>query len=435
MKNVEFVNVTKENPKKLYEQFNTFFPSTYDEFLMNHFRHPKSGKKYFFLLKKGDQIIGATTFRKGRIAGTDMEIAFAGYSYVLPEHRGGGLAKYLRSKAYLKLAKTADMIMTYGTMRDIYKNLWSKTGQAAVKRRRSQHAVYSNLEINKGPFSALKNLYQFRILKKGKIEYRDHVVIFIYYLQHIWIQLVNVLFDRTKPVECSVAKLKKLSNKEINMLNNFHTEYCRKNSKYFIERDEEFWKFLYREKEIYFIHSEKTIVGYAIASSTQDNYVIEEMYIPNKGIYLYALIYFKNQAIKQRKRALIIYPDYHHLFILKYGFVAEEPVVRIPFYSMRVTTIRPLMLFFKKIKISNGQIIIDDKFLKDQYIVGKGRDVVIKITQKEIADFISGKSIFSILRKIKLSSWGDYLKSYRIFLEVRKRYSIDNFFCTYIDHY
>ena len=433
MKTVKVVTVTNEDPKGLYLFYRkSLSGSSYDQFLLKHFKHPKFRKELFFLLKTDeDEIISMFANRDTSIFNRDLNVALFGDVATLFGYRKKGCMKLLMRNLLKKLQEEKDLIINPWTGRKRYKEVYSKLGFSHIKKLKTTYEFYKNIS-QKERSSKILIFHEFRMRdRKTKGKWQIFFTI-ILYVQYLYLSGIHIL--QRSPKTCSVEKLEEIKENDVKKLNELFIEYSSKRARNFFVRDEEIWYFIYDHNDIYLIKHNGENVGYAIGSLLKDQFVIYEIYTKDSRNYFYVVSYFEELARKKGKKEIIIWADTLHRSLARYGYIPTDITFNIPFGPMGVTTVvRPLKIFFETIT-GNCELCLYDPLLDSSIKTGKG-DFSIYLTQKDMADLIFGSSVLCTLFKARVKPMYKMFNAYRVLSNIKKEHGIEDCLRTRFDKY
>lgn len=432
MKDTKIVTVTNEEPKDLLIFLNKSLPLPYEQFLLKHFKHPKFKKELFFLLKTHeDEIISMFANRDTSIFNRDLNIALFGDVATHSEYRKKGCMKFLVRNMLKKIQEEKDLIINPWSAKGNYKRMYAKLGFSRIKKLKTTYEFYKDLSQEKR-YSKITNFHEFRMRDREIKEKKQIFVTTILYLQYLCLSGIHIL--QRSPKTCTVEKLEKLKENNVENLNELFIEYCLKRARNFFERDKETWRFIRSYNDIYLIKHDGEKVGYAIGSFLKDRLVIYEIFAKDSAIYFYAVSYFEELARKNGKKEIIIWADTLHRSLARYGYIPNDVTFITPFDPRGVTIIvRALKNFFERINI-DCELCLYDPLLDSHVKIGKG-DFSIHLTQKDMADLIFGNSVICTLFKAEVIPKYKMFNAYMILSKIKKEYGIKDCLRTRFDMY
>ena len=432
MKDVNIVTVTNEEPEDLWIFLNKSLPLPYEQFLLKHFKHPKFRKELFFLLKTDeDEIISMFANRDVNIFNRDLNAALFGDVATHSEYRKKGCMKFLVRNMLIKLQEEKDLIINPWSVKGNYKRVYAKLGFSRIKKLKTTYEFYKDLS-QETRYSKITNFHEFRMRDREIKERKQIFFTTILYLQYLCLSGIHIL--QRSPKTCTVEKLEKLKENDVENLNELFIEYCLKRARNFFERDKETWRFIRSYNDIYLIKHDGEKVGYAIGSFLKDRLVIYEIFANDSAIYFYAVSYFEELARKNGKKEIMIWADTLHRSLARYGYIPNDVTFITPFDPRGVTIIvRALKNFFEKINV-DCELCLYDSLLDSHVKIGKG-DFSIHLTQKDMADLIFGNSVIGTLFKSKVRPKYKMFNAYTILSKVKKEYGIKDCLRTRFDMY
>ena len=433
MKDVKVVTLRDEEPKDLYIFYSkSLLSSSYDQFLLKHFKHPKFRKDLFFLLKKDGKIISMFANRDTSIFNKDLNVAFFGDVSTLHEYRKKGCMKFLVYNMLKKLQEEKDIIINPWTGRGTYKKIYSKLGFSHIKKLKTTYEFYKDVSKEKRS-SKIINFHDFLMRNRGvRKKYRIPFTV-ILYLQYLFLLGVYIL-RKLSLKTCNIEKLEELKEDDIKKINKLFIEYASTQARNFFERDKKEWYFIYDYNDIYLMKHNGENVGYAIGSFVKDRLVIDEIFAEDSGIYFYAVSYFEELARKNGKKEIIIRADALHRLLARCGYIPIDITFIIPFDPRGVTVVvRTLKNFFEKMN-EDCELCLYDPLLDSYVKTGKG-NFSIYLTQKDMADFVFGSSVIRTLFKARVRSKYKMFSAYRVLSKIKKEHGIEDCLRTRFDLY